>query len=66
MSKVPVPEDTFTNTVADAAAYEGYRSRNSGEDHDDDRYDRYDAMADEDDDSDEGPCCKDFSCPCGG
>lgn len=64
-----IPEDRFTSTVADAAAYERYRSLN--DDSVDDDYDRYDAMADADeeedyDSEDEGPCCNDFSCPCGG
>jgi len=37
-----IPEDRFTNTVADAAAYERYRSSSSY----DSGYDRYDAAAD--------------------
>lgn len=60
---MPAPEDRFTNTVADAAAYEGWRASGDPElvdEYDDNVFDDYD---EEDDD---GPCCSDFSCPCGG
>ena len=57
---MPIPEDRFTNTVADAAAYEAYRSRNDDYG-DDDGYDRYDAEADEEEDEED----EDEYCGCG-
>jgi len=65
-----IPEDRFTNTVADAAAYEAYRSRD--DDHYDEReeaYDeaRYEAEADDDDEEDYCGCGDVLECAiCGG
>ncbi len=56
-------EDTFTRTVEDAEAFERWRA--GPYPLDDDDFDG-DAPDDGDADDDDGPCCNEFSCPCGG
>jgi len=63
-------EDYQTNTVDGAAAFERGRSL-------DDRFDDWgpttdddpgldEGLDEDDEEEEEGPCCSDFSCPCGG
>lgn len=62
---MPVPEDRFTNSVSDAAAYERYRSKMDEEDDRPSLADVSDSQQERDEDFDDCQC-SDPGCPCSG
>ena len=58
------PEDAFTNTVEDAAAYEMWRSRGEEDNSEESDYDE--SEEDNEDEPDDYCGCSDPGCPCTG